>query len=200
MLRQMERLFGSTQSKPNPKVSARRIRYYFHVSNGGQFLDETGEGALHARGSDRARLSSGGGTDERRGLERLCHNACPASGQYGENTPSRQNSIARSFPGRQSRDRHLAPTRSRLSAKLCARIRLSPGLRIFRAKGGCAVRTAPRAHNGVTGVSDLGRRRDASRAQEHRLAQLLMTVKATIFDVTQIAFMNLDAPRIGSAA
>ena len=43
MLRQMERLFGSTQSKPNPKVSARRIRYYFHVSNGGQFLDETGE-------------------------------------------------------------------------------------------------------------------------------------------------------------
>ena len=43
MLRQMERLFGSTQSKPNPKVSARRIRYYFHVSDGGQFLDETGE-------------------------------------------------------------------------------------------------------------------------------------------------------------
>jgi hypothetical protein len=43
MLRQMERLFGSTQSKPNPKVSARRIRYYFRVSNGGQFLDETGE-------------------------------------------------------------------------------------------------------------------------------------------------------------
>jgi hypothetical protein len=43
MLRQMERLFGSTQSKPNPKVSARRIRYYLHVSNGGQFLDETGE-------------------------------------------------------------------------------------------------------------------------------------------------------------
>jgi hypothetical protein len=43
MLRQMERLFGSTQSKPNPKVSARRIRYYFHVSNGGQFLDDTGE-------------------------------------------------------------------------------------------------------------------------------------------------------------
>ena len=42
MLRQMERLFGSTQSKPN-EVSARRIRYYFHVSNGGQFLDETGE-------------------------------------------------------------------------------------------------------------------------------------------------------------
>src|SRR5580700_6965289 len=43
MLRQMERLFGSTQSKPNPKVSARRIRYYLHVSNGGQFLDQTGE-------------------------------------------------------------------------------------------------------------------------------------------------------------
>ena len=43
MLRQMERLFGSTQSKPNPKVSARRRRYYFHVINGGQFLDETGE-------------------------------------------------------------------------------------------------------------------------------------------------------------
>jgi hypothetical protein len=43
MLRQMERLFGSAQSKPNPKVSARRIRYYFHASNGGQFLDETGE-------------------------------------------------------------------------------------------------------------------------------------------------------------
>jgi hypothetical protein len=43
MLRQMERLFGSTQSKPNPKVSPRRVRYYFHVSNGGQFLDETGE-------------------------------------------------------------------------------------------------------------------------------------------------------------
>ena len=43
MLRQMERLFGQTQSKPNSKVSARRIRYYFHVSNGGQFLDETGE-------------------------------------------------------------------------------------------------------------------------------------------------------------
>ena len=41
MLRQTERLFR--QSKPNPKVSARRIRYYFHVSNGGQFLDETGE-------------------------------------------------------------------------------------------------------------------------------------------------------------
>jgi hypothetical protein len=43
MLRQMERLFGSTESKQNPKISARRIRYYFHVSNGGQFLDETGE-------------------------------------------------------------------------------------------------------------------------------------------------------------
>ncbi|MGA8586075.1 MAG: hypothetical protein WB715_19970, partial [Roseiarcus sp.] len=41
MLRQMERLFGPTQSKANPKVSARRIRYYFHVGNGGQFLDET---------------------------------------------------------------------------------------------------------------------------------------------------------------
>ena len=41
MLRQTERLFR--QSKPNLKVSARRIRYYFHVSNGGQFLDETGE-------------------------------------------------------------------------------------------------------------------------------------------------------------
>lgn len=43
MLRQMERLFGPTQSKPNPKVRGRRIRYYFHVSNGGQFLNETGE-------------------------------------------------------------------------------------------------------------------------------------------------------------
>ena len=43
MLRQMERLFGSTQSKPSPKVSACRIRYYFHLGNGGQFLDETGE-------------------------------------------------------------------------------------------------------------------------------------------------------------
>jgi hypothetical protein len=43
MLRQVERLFGPTQSKPNPKVSARRTRYYFHVGNGGQFLDETGE-------------------------------------------------------------------------------------------------------------------------------------------------------------
>jgi hypothetical protein len=52
----------------------------------------------------------------------------------------------------------------------------------------------------VTGVSDLGRSRDASRAQKRQLAQLLMTVKATIFDVTQIAFMNLNAPRIGSAA
>jgi hypothetical protein len=74
MLRQMERLFGSTQSKPNPKVSARRIRYYFHVSNGGQFFGRDGRGVLDARGSDRARLSSGGGIDERRGLERLCHN------------------------------------------------------------------------------------------------------------------------------
>jgi hypothetical protein len=43
MLRQMERLFGSIQSQPNPKAIARRTRYYFHVSNGGQFLDETGE-------------------------------------------------------------------------------------------------------------------------------------------------------------
>jgi hypothetical protein len=43
MLRQVERLFGPTQSKPNPKVSARRIRYYFHVGGGGQYLDETGE-------------------------------------------------------------------------------------------------------------------------------------------------------------
>jgi hypothetical protein len=50
MLRQMERLFGSTQlqlgstqSRPNPKAIARRTRYYFHVGNGGQFLDETGE-------------------------------------------------------------------------------------------------------------------------------------------------------------
>jgi hypothetical protein len=43
MLRQMERLFGSSQSQPNPKTIARRTRYYFHVSNGGQFLDETGE-------------------------------------------------------------------------------------------------------------------------------------------------------------
>jgi hypothetical protein len=43
MLRQMERLFGSTQPQPNPKVIARRTRYYFHVSNGGQFLDEMGE-------------------------------------------------------------------------------------------------------------------------------------------------------------
>jgi hypothetical protein len=43
MLREMERLFGSTRSQPNPKAIARRTRYYFHVSNGGQFLDETGE-------------------------------------------------------------------------------------------------------------------------------------------------------------
>jgi hypothetical protein len=44
MLRQMERLFGSNQSQqPNPKAIARRRRYYFHVSNGSQFLDETGE-------------------------------------------------------------------------------------------------------------------------------------------------------------
>jgi hypothetical protein len=43
MLRQMERLFGSTQSHRNPKAIARRTRYYFHVGNGGQFLDETGE-------------------------------------------------------------------------------------------------------------------------------------------------------------
>jgi hypothetical protein len=43
MLRQMERLFGSTQSKPNPKGSARRVRCYFHIGNGGQFFDETGE-------------------------------------------------------------------------------------------------------------------------------------------------------------
>jgi hypothetical protein len=52
----------------------------------------------------------------------------------------------------------------------------------------------------VTGVSDLGRRRDASRAQKRRLAQLLMAVKAAISDVMQIPLMNLDAPRIGSAA
>jgi hypothetical protein len=30
-------------------------------------------------------------------------------------------------------------------------------------------------------------------------SQLLMTVKATIIDVTQSALMNLNAPRIGSA-
>jgi hypothetical protein len=54
MLRQMERLFGPTQSKPNPKVSARRIRYFFHVSNGGQFLDETGEESPRARKRSRA--------------------------------------------------------------------------------------------------------------------------------------------------
>jgi hypothetical protein len=29
--------------KRNPKVSAGRVRYYFHITNGGQFLDETGE-------------------------------------------------------------------------------------------------------------------------------------------------------------
>ena len=100
-----------------------------------------------------------------------------------------------------SRPTSSAPTRLRLSAELCARIRFSPDLRIFRAKGGYAVRRPePPSVYRVTGVSDLGRSRDASRAQERRLAQLLMTVKATIFDVTQIAFMNLNAPRIGSAA
>jgi hypothetical protein len=52
----------------------------------------------------------------------------------------------------------------------------------------------------VAGVSDLGRRRDASRALKRRLAQLLMAVKAAISDVMQIPLMNLDAPRIGSAA
>jgi hypothetical protein len=52
----------------------------------------------------------------------------------------------------------------------------------------------------VTGISDLGRSRDASRAQKRRLAQLLMAVKAAISDVMQIPLMNLDAPRIGSAA
>ena len=43
MLREMGRLFGSTRSQPNPKAMARRTRYYFHVSNGSQFLDQTGE-------------------------------------------------------------------------------------------------------------------------------------------------------------
>jgi hypothetical protein len=52
----------------------------------------------------------------------------------------------------------------------------------------------------VTGVSDLGRRHDASRAQKRRLAQLLMAVKAAISDVLQVPLMNLDAPRIGRAA
>jgi hypothetical protein len=36
--------------------------------------------------------------------------------------------------------------------------------------------------------------------KKRRPAQLLMAVKATISDVTQICLMNLDAPRIGSAA
>jgi hypothetical protein len=39
-----------------------------------------------------------------------------------------------------------------------------------------------------------------SRAQKRRSAQLLMAVKATIFDLTQIDLMNLDASSIGSAA
>jgi hypothetical protein len=62
MLRQMERLFGSTQSQPNPKAIARRTRYYFHVGNGGH--DETGEEFSTSKGAI-ARLSSGGRTDER---------------------------------------------------------------------------------------------------------------------------------------
>jgi hypothetical protein len=54
MLRQMERLFGSTQSKPNPKVSARRIRYYFHGGNGGNFWTRRTRSSPRARKRSRA--------------------------------------------------------------------------------------------------------------------------------------------------
>jgi len=43
MLRQMERLSHSNHPQPNPKAIERGTRYYFHVSNGSQFFDETGE-------------------------------------------------------------------------------------------------------------------------------------------------------------
>jgi hypothetical protein len=74
MLRQIERLFGShpieaeSESKrtPNKILLPRQQRR--------PIFGRDGRGVLIARGSDRARLSSGGGTDERRVLERLCHN------------------------------------------------------------------------------------------------------------------------------
>ncbi len=100
-------------------------------------LGRDGRGVLLARGSDRARLSSRGGTDERRGLERLCHNRDGRRRRHGRaiagvkspalppvnmgKTPSRQNSIACSFSGRPSRARHLAHSPGRGHRRSSAR-------------------------------------------------------------------------------
>jgi hypothetical protein len=59
---------AESESKGSPnKVSLPRRRWR-------PIFGRDGRGVLLARGSDRPRLSSGGGADERRGLERLCHN------------------------------------------------------------------------------------------------------------------------------